>query len=185
METSIGMRNAHVLSLSSVYGVSQNPAALPAMRIHLLPTEVALEASSNAGDDDPVSDVKLRDGGSHLLDETNSFVSENTAVGDGREISFQNVKIGSANSGSGKSDDGIAGKLNGGARLVLPCVLARTMINQGLPTGAGTWSCGCGSRELSSCHRYSELRVKRLIVDRCTISGCRILHTARRQEREL
>ena len=113
VETSIGLRDAHVLGLSSVDGVAQNPAAVPAMGIHASFAEVALQAGSDARDDDLVSNVKLRDARSDLLDYTNALVAENASIGHRRQISLQNVKIGSANRRSRNPHDGIARILDG------------------------------------------------------------------------
>jgi len=89
-----------------------------------------------------------------LLNDTNAFVAQNAAFGHGREISLQNVKIGSANRGSGNAHDGIARILERGARLVFPCPLAWTVIDQRFHGSAGARSCGTGGRqfELSDCH---------------------------------
>ncbi len=65
--------------------------------IHTSLAEIALQARRNAGEDDLVSNVKLRDARSDLFDYTNPFVAENASIGHRREISLQNVKIGSAN----------------------------------------------------------------------------------------
>jgi hypothetical protein len=100
------------------------------MGIHASSAEVALQAGSDARDDDLVANVKLRDPRSHLLDYTNPLVAENPSIGHGREIALQNVKIGSANRRSGNPHNGIARILDARARLILPCTLARTVIDQ-------------------------------------------------------
>ena len=141
-ETTIGVWDAHVLVLSSVKGVAQNPAVAPTMGIHASSAEVALQAASDARDYDLVSNVKLRDASSDLLDYTNALVAENASIGHHREISLQNVKIGSANRRSRNPHDGIALMPDGRARLVLPCTLARTVIDQRFHGSAGASSCG-------------------------------------------
>ena len=137
VETAIGVRDAHVLGLSSVEGVAQNPAAVATVGIHAFSAEIALQAGSDARDDDLFSNMKLRHSRSDLLDYANSFVTENAAVGHGGEISLQNVEIGSAYRRSGHPDNGIACVLDCGARLVLPLSLAGTVIDQRFHRSAG------------------------------------------------
>ena len=82
------MRDAHVLGLSSVDGVAQNPAAVSAMGVHAFSAEVALQAGRDALDDDLVVNVKLRDAGSDSLDYTDALVPKNASIGYRREISL-------------------------------------------------------------------------------------------------
>jgi hypothetical protein len=154
VKTAVGLGDAHIFSLSSVEGVAQNPAAMPAVRIHASFAKVALQASGDARDDDFVSNAKLGDAHADLFDYTNPLVAENAAIGHGREISLQNVKIGTANRRHRDAHDGIARILDGRARLVLPCILTWTAIDQGFHGGAGARSCGARSLqfEFSGCH---------------------------------
>jgi len=65
-----------------------------------------------------------------LLDDPNALMAQNASIGDRRKISLKNVKIGSTNRRGGKPHNSIARMLDGGARLVLPCNLAVTVIHQ-------------------------------------------------------
>src|ERR1700676_2048621 len=96
IETSVGVGDAHVFGLSRVDDIAQNPAAVPAMRIHTLSAEVTLQAGSNTRDDNSVSDVKLQHSRSHILNDTNALVTEYASIGHCWKIALQNVKIGSA-----------------------------------------------------------------------------------------
>ncbi len=86
VEAAIGARDAHVLSLSSVGGIAQNPAAVATVGIHPFSTEITPQACSDARDYDPVSNVKLRNASSGLVDYTNPFVAEDASVGHGRKV---------------------------------------------------------------------------------------------------
>src|SRR5208283_848722 len=179
VETAIGVRDAHVLGLSSVEGVAQDPAAVSTVGIHALSAEIALQACGHARDDDLVSNVKLRDAHADVLDYTDALVAENAAIGHGWEISLQNVKIGSANRRGGKPNDGIARILDDRARLVLPGTLARTVIDQGLHGHAGALSCGTRSRqfELSSCHWVPLRFLSKVTIQRFTFRDWSTLHS--------
>jgi hypothetical protein len=99
--------------------------------------------------------MKLRDARSDLLDYPNAFVAENPSIGHRWEIPLQNVKIGSANRRSGNPHDGIAGILDGRARLTLSGILARTVIDQRIH-GRSLGVQGCSTRrrqfDFSDCH---------------------------------
>jgi hypothetical protein len=146
VETSVGVRDADVLGLSSVKSVAQNPAAVAAMGVHAASAEIALQTGSDARDDDPVSDMKFSDTGSDLLDYSDPFVAENAALGDGREISLEDMEIGAANCGGGDPNDGIARFVDRGARLVFPRTLAGAVVNERFHGLAG-------NQNLDTCRR--------------------------------
>src|ERR1017187_1817124 len=112
------MWDAYVFGLGSVEGVTQNPAAMSTVGIHAFSAEIALQAGSDARDDDLVSNVELRDASSDFFNDTNALMAKNAAIGHRREISLQNVKVGSANRRRGHADNGVARGLDGGARFV-------------------------------------------------------------------
>ena len=72
-----------------------------------------------------------------IQDPGDALVAENASIGHCGQIALQNVKIGSANCRSSDPHDGIARLLDSRARLVLPCTLARTVIDQRFHVSAG------------------------------------------------
>src|ERR1700680_3089951 len=105
-----------LVSMASLLGY----VPIPHLFEGLLGLMARLVPGSDARDDDLLSDVKLRDSRSDLLNYTNALVAENASIGHGRKIPFQDVKIGSANRRSRNPHDGIACILNCGARRILP-----------------------------------------------------------------
>ena len=148
VEAAIGMRDADVLGLGPVDGVAQNPAAVAAMGIHPSLAEVALQAGRDARDEDSLSRVKAGNARSQLFDDADPFVAENAAVGHGRDVSLQDVKIGSADRRRRDSDDGVTRTPNGGPRLVLPRMLAGTVKDERLHGGGRSRGRGARRCEL-------------------------------------
>src|SRR6202049_2343616 len=139
-----------LVSMASLLGY----VPIPHLFEGLLGLMARLVPGSDARDDDLLSDVKLRDSRSDLLNYTNALVAENASIGHGRKIPFQDVKIGSANRRSRNPHDGIACILNCGARRILPRPLARTVIDQRSHSSVGAQRYGTPSRqvEVSYCH---------------------------------
>ena len=81
---------------------------MAAMGGHSFAAETALIASRNAGDDDLVADVKVAHSRTDLLDDSDGFMAQNAALRNDGEVSFEDMKIGAADSGS-DTDDGVAG----------------------------------------------------------------------------
>jgi len=91
------MGNADELRLRAVDGVAQDPAAGGAMRIHLLAAIDAFSTSADAGDQNAITRLKYRDGGTDLIDNTDAFVTQNAAGLATWQIPFEDMKIGAAN----------------------------------------------------------------------------------------
>ena len=141
------MRNAHVLGLGAVDQIAQDPAAVATVGVHGLLAEVAAEAGGDAGDDDLLADLELRDGRAHLIDDPDALVPENAPVGHGGQVALENVQVGPADRRGGDADDRVRRLLDRRPRLALPGVLAGTVVDErfhlegrirlGLPAGGG------------------------------------------------
>ena len=97
IEACVRVGNANELGLRAVDLVAENPAAGGAMRIHELSAIVAFAAGADAGDQDPVSRFERGDGRADLLDDADALVAENAAGLTGRDVAFEDVKVGAAN----------------------------------------------------------------------------------------
>lgn len=65
------------------------------------------------------ADLEVGHTGSHFFDDSHAFVSQYPSGGDGRNVTFQDMEIGSANRRRRYSDDGICRRLNERLRFFL------------------------------------------------------------------
>ena len=93
-------RHSHVFGLGAVDHVSEDPsAAAEALSVPALSAEPARAARGDARHEDAIADPDGLDGRADRLDRADCFMSEDSAVGDCREIAFEDVEIGTANGG--------------------------------------------------------------------------------------
>jgi hypothetical protein len=130
VEARVGVRNADVLGLGPVDEVSEDPAAVRAVRVHPLPAGPALPAGGDAGDDDFVALVKIRDGASDFLDDADALVPEDSSVRDRGEVALENVEVGAADRRGRDPHDRVRRFPDGRPRLVFPGATARAVIDE-------------------------------------------------------
>ena len=76
MEAVVGMRDAHVFSLSAVDLVPEDPpSAIFAMRIHSLLTIRAFAAGGDAGNENVIAHLEARDAAPDFVDYSDAFMS--------------------------------------------------------------------------------------------------------------
>src|SRR5690606_20615144 len=128
------MRDAYVLRLSTVDQMTEDPAAVLAVRVHLLLTVLALPARGNARNDHPVAWRGVGGGIAHFYDHADSLMPENTAFGDRRHVALENVQIGATDCRLGDFHNGIRRMGNLGRGNGLTGLLASPLENQSVHT---------------------------------------------------
>jgi len=78
---------------------------------HLLSAEVAPSTTRDAGDQNFVTLTENRNRGTHLFNDSDAFMAENSAFANGWDIAFQDVKVRSADCDGRDSDDSIVDTL--------------------------------------------------------------------------
>ena len=170
--------------------VAEDPAAVAAVGVHALSAEVAAAARGHAGNDDLVPDVKLRDARPDLFDDADALVAEDAALGHGREISLEDVKVGSADRRRRDPDDRVGRILEAGARTLLPRGLAGAVVDERPHRGFGGRGGGlCGLEFKGGAHDGHHLARVERASNRCfrwnREAGAMELVAARRSLRRL
>lgn len=109
MQRKRGMRDAHVLGLSAIDLVPENPPAGFALRWHLPAAVMAGPAGGDAGDEHGLPGLEVCDGGAERVNHPDAFVAENAAGSACRNVPLENVQVGAAYSGMEDLDDGVGG----------------------------------------------------------------------------
>lgn len=130
VEAVVGMRDADVFGLHAIDHVTQDPPAVAAMGVKLLLAVVARAARSDAGNQDLVAFLELRDTLAHFLDDAYPFMAQDAPVGDLWILAFVDAEIRAADRGLQNPYYYIRGLLKGGLGLVFKRDLVVTVINQ-------------------------------------------------------
>jgi len=127
----VGKGNADELRLRAVNRVAQNPAALLAMRRHPAPAILALPARRDARNQNAVALVKTADAGSGFINHSDSFMAENPASRDCRQIAFENMQVGAADGCLGHPHHGVGRLAQRRLRHFFQLFFSRTAIHEG------------------------------------------------------
>jgi hypothetical protein len=124
-------RDTCVFGLKAVDEVAEDPAtAACALAIAGLLAEPAAAARGDAGNQDVVSDLKLGDAGACLDNGAHRFVAEDGPWLARRHVTFEDVKVASANRGGVDLDDGVGRRLDGRVGYGVPGPLSGPVIDE-------------------------------------------------------
>ena len=135
------MGGADELRLGSVDGVAEDPAASGAMGEHALAAVFAFAAGADAGDQHPVAGLEGGDCSADAVDDADALVTENPAGGAAGQVALEDVQVGAANGRLGDADNCVGGIDDHRFGVVLPGLLARSVINESFQ---GDHPMGCG-----------------------------------------
>src|SRR5690606_12604118 len=127
----VGVGDAHILGLRAVDQVAENPAAIFAMRVHLLLAVFALAARGHAGNQNTIALLEIADPFSDFFDHADPFMPQDATGRHRRNVALQNMQVGPADGGACDADDGIGRRLDGGYRDFLQGAFAGTAIDDG------------------------------------------------------
>lgn len=93
VEAGVGMRNADVLGLGPVDGVTENPSAGRAVGVHCATAVVAFAARRDAGYQDVIALLELAYSSPGCFHDTHTLMTENAAGRAARHVAFENMQI--------------------------------------------------------------------------------------------
>src|SRR5690606_23900139 len=131
----VGMGNAHVFGLGAVDQVAEDPAAVFAVRVHLLLAVFALAAGRDARDQHPVALLEVADAFAHFLDDADAFMAQNAPGLHRGYVALEDVQVGAADGGAGDAHDRIGGFLNPGNGYVVETAFAGAAVDNGFHGG--------------------------------------------------
>jgi hypothetical protein len=112
------------------------------MRVHAFLAVGAFPAGRDAGNQNVVANFEGGNVPSNLLNDSDTFVPQYPAIGNGRHIAFQYVQIRPANGRFGDLDDGVRGRLDGGFGLFFQCALAGAVVHECFHGWVSYWAMG-------------------------------------------
>ena len=130
IEAGVSVGSADEFSLRAVDAVAEDPAAGRAVRVHLLPAILAFAAGADAGDKNMISRLERRDGRANLVDDAYALMAQNAAGLASRDVTLEDVQVGSANRRLYYFDDRVRGRRDFRLWMVFQRFLARSSVNE-------------------------------------------------------
>jgi hypothetical protein len=135
VQRGVGVRHPHRLGLGAVDEMAEDPAD-PAHRLavrrHAPLAVLAAPALGDGGDEHAVADAEPLHRVADFGDGAHRLVAEDAAVGDGGDVTVQDVEVGTADRGGVHPHDHVGRFGDGGVGDVLPGLAARSVVYESL-----------------------------------------------------
>lgn len=89
--------------------MAENPSSSLTAGTHAFATESTHTTAGYTGDEDCVADCKVRDTCPQGINDSDSFMAEDTPRGAGWDIALENVQVCAADGGMNHPNDGVGG----------------------------------------------------------------------------